>query len=155
MTMSSIGLPALNGFIGEFLILQGVFVANKVWAGFAASGIVLGAAYMLWLYQRRCSGKVENPKNEKLQDLDRREFATFAAARGRSASGSASIRSRSSTSCTSRWPGSQPSSSPPSSLRRRPPRSPSTRPPPSRPQAATEGAPSLSIFAGTAPREIG
>ncbi len=47
MTMSSIGLPALNGFIGEFLILQGVFVASKVWAAFAASGIVLGAAYML------------------------------------------------------------------------------------------------------------
>src|SRR5437016_1339477 len=78
MTMSSIGLPALNGFIGEFLILQGVFVASKVWAAFAASGVVLGAAYMLYLYQRTMFGKVENPKNERLLDLSHREFATFA-----------------------------------------------------------------------------
>ena len=47
MTMSSIGLPTLNGFIGEFLILQGVFMHSRMWAAFAASGIVLGAAYML------------------------------------------------------------------------------------------------------------
>ena len=78
MTMSSIGLPTLNGFIGEFLILQGVFVASKVWAAFAASGVVLGAAYMLYLYQRTMFGKIENPKNEKLPDLSIREFATFA-----------------------------------------------------------------------------
>jgi NADH-quinone oxidoreductase subunit M len=78
MTMSSIGLPALNGFIGELLILQGVFVANKIWAAFAASGVVLGAAYMLYLYQRTMFGKVENPKNERLLDLSNREFATFA-----------------------------------------------------------------------------
>src|SRR5213594_641157 len=78
MTMSSIGLPALKGFIGEFLILQGVFVASKVWAAFAASGVVLGAAYMLYLYQRTMFGKVENPKNERLLDLSQREFATFA-----------------------------------------------------------------------------
>jgi len=78
MTMSSIGLPALNGFIGEFLILQGVFVASKLWAAFAASGIVLGAAYMLYLYQRTMFGKIENPKNERLLDLSHREFATFA-----------------------------------------------------------------------------
>jgi NADH-quinone oxidoreductase subunit M len=78
MTMSSIGLPTLNGFIGEFLILQGVFVASKLWAAFAASGVVLGAAYMLYLYQRTMFGKVENPKNERLLDLNGREFATFA-----------------------------------------------------------------------------
>ena len=78
MTMSSIGLPTLNGFIGEFLILQGVFVASKMWAAFAASGVVLGAAYMLYLYQRTMFGKVENPKNERLLDLSHREFATFA-----------------------------------------------------------------------------
>jgi len=78
MTMSSIGLPTLNGFIGEFLILQGVFVASKVWALFAASGVVLGAAYMLYLYQRTMFGKVENPKNERLLDISNREFATFA-----------------------------------------------------------------------------
>ena len=85
MTMSSIGLPALNGFIGEFLILQGVFVADhpflgggRIWAAFAASGVVLGAAYMLYLYQRTMFGTVANPKNERLLDLSHREFATFA-----------------------------------------------------------------------------
>jgi NADH-quinone oxidoreductase subunit M len=78
MTMSSIGLPALNGFIGEFLILQGAFVKSKMWAAFAASGVVLGAAYMLYLYQRTMFGKIENPKNERLLDLNNREFATFA-----------------------------------------------------------------------------
>jgi len=78
MTMSSIGLPTLNGFIGEFLILQGVFVKSKAWAAFAASGVVLGAAYMLYRYQRTMFGKIENPKNERLLDLSQREFATFA-----------------------------------------------------------------------------
>src|SRR5437868_1132795 len=78
MTMSSIGLPTLNGFIGEFLILLGVFVKSKTWAVFAASGVVLGAAYMLYLYQRTMFGKIENPKNERLLDLSQREFATFA-----------------------------------------------------------------------------
>jgi NADH-quinone oxidoreductase subunit M len=78
MTMSSIGLPTLNGFIGELLILQGVFIYSKLWAAVAASGVVLGAAYMLYLYQRTMFGKLENPKNERLPDLSRREFATFA-----------------------------------------------------------------------------
>src|SRR6266699_127282 len=78
MTMSSIGLPTLNGFIGELLILQGVFTYSKLWAAFAASGVVLGATYMLYLYQRTMFGKVENPKNERLLDLSHREFATFA-----------------------------------------------------------------------------
>jgi len=78
MTMSSIGLPTLNGFIGEFLILQGAFTANIWWAVAAGSGVVLGAAYMLWLYQRTMFGKIENPKNENLPDLNVREFMTFA-----------------------------------------------------------------------------
>ena len=77
MTMSSIGLPALNGFIGEILIMQGIFAVNKLWAGVGAAGIVLGAAYMLWLYQRTMFGKIENPKNENLPDVGLREFATF------------------------------------------------------------------------------
>lgn len=77
MTMSSIGLPMLNGFIGEVLILQGVFVVSKVWAAVAASGIVLGAAYMLWLYQRTMFGNITNSKNENLLDLNAREVATF------------------------------------------------------------------------------
>jgi NADH-quinone oxidoreductase subunit M len=77
MTMSSIGLPTLNGFIGEFLILQGAFIANIWWAVVAGSGVVLGAAYMLWLYQRTMFGTVENPKNEALLDMNLREIATF------------------------------------------------------------------------------
>ncbi len=77
MTMSSIGLPTLNGFIGEILILQGIFVVNKMWAGVAAVGIVLGAAYMLWLYQRTMFGEITNPKNANLADLNVRELATF------------------------------------------------------------------------------
>jgi NADH-quinone oxidoreductase subunit M len=77
MTLSSIGLPALNGFIGELLILQGVFPVSKVWAAVAASGIVLGAAYMLWLYQRTMFGKLDNPANTGLKDLTGREIATF------------------------------------------------------------------------------
>jgi NADH-quinone oxidoreductase subunit M len=81
MTMSSIGLPTLNGFIGEFLILAGVFMVPEhgmLWATLAGSGVVLGAAYMLWLYQRTMFGKIENPKNEKLLDVNFREFMTFA-----------------------------------------------------------------------------
>lgn len=77
MTMSSIGLPMLNGFIGEFLILRGVFEVNKIWAAFAASGIVLGAAYMLWLYQRTMYGPLTNEKNKNLPDLYAREWAYF------------------------------------------------------------------------------
>lgn len=79
MTMSSIGLPLLNGFIGEFMILQGVFgdPSLRQWAVYAASGVVLGAAYMLWLYQRTMFGKLDNPENQKLHDLNLRELATF------------------------------------------------------------------------------
>jgi NADH-quinone oxidoreductase subunit M len=77
MTMSSIGLPALNGFIGEILILQGLYVVHKTWAAIAASGIVLAAAYMLWLYQRTMFGKIDNPANAAMKDLNAREIATF------------------------------------------------------------------------------
>jgi len=75
--LSSMGLPGLNGFIGEFLILVGAFQANYLWAAFAVSGIVLGAAYMLWLYQRTMFGPLENPKNAALQDLSPREMTTL------------------------------------------------------------------------------
>ena len=78
MTMSSIGMPVLNGFIGEFTILQGVFQVNKIWAAWAVAGIILGAAYMLWLYQRTMFGACDNPKNKVLKDLNLREFATLA-----------------------------------------------------------------------------
>jgi NADH-quinone oxidoreductase subunit M len=77
MFMSSMGLPLLNGFVGEFTILQGTFMENKVWAAWAIPGVILAAAYLLWLYQRVFFGKVENPKNEKLLDLSGRELATF------------------------------------------------------------------------------
>jgi NADH-quinone oxidoreductase subunit M len=76
MTMSSIGLPLLNGFIGEFVILMGALQEELWWAVAAGSGIVLGAAYMLWLYQRTMMGKLENPANEKLVDLNFRELVT-------------------------------------------------------------------------------
>jgi NADH-quinone oxidoreductase subunit M len=75
--LSSMGLPLLNGFVGEFTILQGAFMANKAWAIWAVPGVVLAAAYLLWLYQRVYFGKVTNPKNEKLADLTPRELATF------------------------------------------------------------------------------
>jgi len=77
MFLSSMGLPLLNGFVGEFTILQGAFMANKYWAAWAVPGVILAAAYLLWLYQRVFFGKVENPKNEKLKDLSAREIATF------------------------------------------------------------------------------
>lgn len=77
MTMSSIGLPGLNGFIGEFLILMGTFAVSWKWAAIAATGIILGASYMLWLYQRVMFGRLENPANEKLKDLSLREIAIF------------------------------------------------------------------------------
>jgi NADH-quinone oxidoreductase subunit M len=76
-TLSSLGLPLLNGFIGEFTILSGVFSVNLRWAAWAVIGIVLGAAYLLWLYQRVMFGPVTNPANEHLPDLNAREFATL------------------------------------------------------------------------------
>ena len=75
--LSSAGLPLLNGFIGEFTILQGAFEANRAWAAFAVTGIILGAAYLLWLYQRTMLGEVTNPKNKGLADLNLRELAVF------------------------------------------------------------------------------
>jgi NADH-quinone oxidoreductase subunit M len=77
MFLSSMGLPLLNGFVGEFTILQGAFTANWRWAAWAAPGVVLAAAYLLWLYQRVFFGTVTNPKNEKLHDLTPREILTF------------------------------------------------------------------------------
>src|SRR6202142_1040269 len=77
MFMSSMGLPLLNGFVGEFTILQGTVMENKVWAAWAVPGVILAAAYLLWLYQRVFFGPVNNPKNEKLLDLSGRELATL------------------------------------------------------------------------------
>jgi NADH-quinone oxidoreductase subunit M len=77
MAMSSIGLPGLNGFIGEFMVLMGTWAVSWVWAAIAATGIILGAGYMLWLYQRVMFGRLDNPANQSLKDLTVREFATF------------------------------------------------------------------------------
>ncbi len=77
ITLSSLGMPLLNGFIGEFTILRGAFEVNKLWATWGVIGIVLGAAYLLWLYQRVMFGSVTNPANEHLPDLNLREFATL------------------------------------------------------------------------------
>jgi NADH-quinone oxidoreductase subunit M len=75
--LSSAGLPLLNGFIGEFTILQGAFEANRAWAAFAVMGVILGAAYLLWLYQRTMLGQVTNAKNLHLSDLSFREVIVF------------------------------------------------------------------------------
>ncbi len=77
ITLSSLGLPLLNGFIGEFTILRGVFEVNKMWAVWGVLGIVLGAAYLLWLYQRVMFGQVTNPANANLPDLNLREYVTL------------------------------------------------------------------------------
>jgi NADH-quinone oxidoreductase subunit M len=74
MVMTAIGLPLLAVFISEFLALRGAFEANPVWAGWGSLGIILNAGYFLWLYQRMFFGNLENPKNEKLPDLNWREW---------------------------------------------------------------------------------
>jgi NADH-quinone oxidoreductase subunit M len=75
MVMTAIGLPLLAVFISEFLALRGAFEANPSWAAWAALGIILNAGYFLWLYQRMFFGNINNPKNEKLTDLNIREWA--------------------------------------------------------------------------------
>jgi NADH-quinone oxidoreductase subunit M len=77
ITLSSLGMPILNGFIGEFTILQGAFVVNKAWAAWGTLGIVLGAAYLLWLYQRVMFGTVTHDVNKTLPDLNVREYAVL------------------------------------------------------------------------------
>jgi NADH-quinone oxidoreductase subunit M len=77
VTLSSIGLPGLNGFVGEFLILLGTFKTNPVYATIAATGVIFAACYMLWMFQRVMFGQVTNPKNENLKDLSTREIAIF------------------------------------------------------------------------------
>ena len=71
---SSIGLPGLNGFVGEFLILLGAFNVTPGWTAAAATGVILGAIYMLWMYRRVIYGPLTHPENEKLKDLNGREI---------------------------------------------------------------------------------
>jgi NADH-quinone oxidoreductase subunit M len=78
VTFASIGLPGLNGFIGEFLILLGAFSVTPGWASAAATGIILGAIYMLWMFRRVFFGPMTHPENQKLTDLNRRELLILA-----------------------------------------------------------------------------
>jgi len=81
VALSSAGLPGLNGFVGEFLILLGAFkskfLATPWYAIVAASGVILAAVYLLWSYQRIFFGTVDNPDNQKLTDLKPREWAVL------------------------------------------------------------------------------
>ncbi len=76
--LASIGLPGTNGFVGEFLVLLGAFRAHAWWAAVAATGVILSACYMLWMFQRVMFGPVTHPENEKLSDLTFRERLVFA-----------------------------------------------------------------------------
>src|SRR6266496_4040270 len=78
VTLSSIGLPGLNGFVGEFLILLGAFRWDPRMAALAATGVVLSATYMLWMFQRVNYGSVTNEKNASLPDLQPREWLVIA-----------------------------------------------------------------------------
>ncbi|MBW1991206.1 MAG: NADH-quinone oxidoreductase subunit M, partial [Deltaproteobacteria bacterium] len=77
VTLSSIGLPGLNGFVGEFLILLGTFKVNKAYAVIAATGVILAACYMLWMFQRVMFGQCTKPENQVLKDLSTREILIF------------------------------------------------------------------------------
>ena len=74
--LSSIGLPGLNGFVGEFLVLLGAFVAHRWWAVVAAAGVILAALYLLWAYQRVFHGTPEG-ENAEMKDLNLREIAVL------------------------------------------------------------------------------
>ena len=78
VALSSLGLPGLNGFVGEFLILLGTFFAHRWWVIPAAFGIVLAAVYLLWAYQRVFHGPVTHEENRALPDLNVRELAMLA-----------------------------------------------------------------------------
>jgi NADH-quinone oxidoreductase subunit M len=77
ITLASIGLPGLNGFVGEFLILLGAFRWSPAFAAVAATGVILSATYMLWMFQRVNYGPVTNPKNQGLRDLSTREWTVL------------------------------------------------------------------------------
>lgn len=74
VTLSSMGLPGLNGFVGEFVILLGAFRSNWIFAAFAVTGIILAAIYLLWMFQQMMLGEVTNEENRSLSDLNAREL---------------------------------------------------------------------------------
>jgi NADH-quinone oxidoreductase subunit M len=73
VALSSMGLPMLNGFVGEFLILLGTYQAHWNWAAWATTGVILSACYLLWSYQRVFYGNVTHDKNRELKDTSARE----------------------------------------------------------------------------------
>ncbi len=75
ITLSSIGLPGLNGFVGEFLILVGAFKSRILYASIATSGIILAAVYMLWMFQRVMFQEIAHEENKTLKDVNKRELA--------------------------------------------------------------------------------
>lgn len=85
VTLSSMGLPGLNGFVGEFTILLGSMDATSlgdnawIYTAFATTGVILAAVYLLWMFQRVFMGPLDNPKNQKLRDVNGRELAIFLA----------------------------------------------------------------------------
>jgi NADH-quinone oxidoreductase subunit M len=74
-TLASIGLPMLNNFVGEFLVLQGTATAHYSWAVWAAVGVIFSACYMLWLYQRVFFGEAGEEVRHHMPDLKPREWA--------------------------------------------------------------------------------
>jgi NADH-quinone oxidoreductase subunit M len=73
VALSSLGLPGLNGFVGEFLVILGAFARQKAWAVVAATGVILAALYLLWAYQRVFHGPIEIEENRNVRDLSFRE----------------------------------------------------------------------------------
>lgn len=85
VVLSSMGLPGLNGFVGEFSILLGSMGAESlgsnawIYTAFAASGVILAAVYLLWMFQRVFMGPLDKPENKGLRDVNRRELVVFLA----------------------------------------------------------------------------
>ena len=77
VTLSSVGLPGLNGFVGEFLVLLGAFQVSFWLAALATTGIIFAAVYLLWMYQRVIFGEVTHEENTRLTDLSPREWAVL------------------------------------------------------------------------------
>jgi len=77
VVLASVGLPLLNGFIGEFLVLSGAFKAKPWWGVVAATGVIWSACYLLWMYQRVFFGVVKHEENNSLPDLNMRERAAL------------------------------------------------------------------------------
>src|SRR5713226_8446334 len=78
VVLASVGLPLLNGFVGEFLVLTGAFQARAVYGILGATGVIWSAGYLLWMYQRVFFGKITHGVNQTLPDINLREKAALA-----------------------------------------------------------------------------